>query len=337
MRLHPLNQSPISFDAMENINGAITAELSKADRLREESSQVIGMMRVKPAMDWSREALERPNPEPLWLSLWNEGEACVLFADTNLGKSILAVQIAEHIARNKGERVLYYDFELSDKQFQIRYTDGFGHPYQFSPNLYRAEIDASAMMADNFEEAIVNDIEDCAHNLDAKIIIIDNLTFLCTAAEKGDLAGALMLRLVQIKKSQGLSILVLAHTPKRNLSNPITQNDLAGSKKLINFFDSGFAIGKSAKDSKLRYIKQIKCRNGEFEYDAENVIVCQIEKKDCFLQFVTLEHASEAEHLKQQSAEDLKAREDKVKEMAASGKSQRQIASDLGISVSSVN
>lgn len=320
-----------------NVGEQISAELSKADRLREDSSQVIGMMRVKPAMDWSMEALKRPNPKPLWLSLWNEGEACVLFADTNLGKSILAVQIAEDIARNKGERVLYYDFELSDKQFQIRYTDGFGHPYQFSPNLYRAEIDASAMMAENFEEAIVNDIEECAHNLDAKIIIIDNLTFLCTAAEKGDLAGALMVRLVQMKKSQGLSILVLAHTPKRNLSNPITQNDLAGSKKLINFFDSGFAIGKSAKDSKLRYIKQIKCRNGEFEYDAENVIVCQIEKKECFLQFVTLEHASEAEHLKQQSIEELKEREAKVKGMAASGKSQRQIASELGISVSSVN
>lgn len=56
-----------------------------------------------------------------------------------------------------------------------------------------------------------------------------------------------MMKLMNLKKQYGWSLLVIAHTPKRNLSSPITQNDLAGSKKLYNFFDSVVAIGKSAK------------------------------------------------------------------------------------------
>ena len=54
-----------------------------------------------------------------------------------------------------------------------------------------------------------------------------------------------------------ISILVLAHTPKRSLDCPITSNDLAGSKRLYNFFDSVFTIGKSAQDGGLRYVKQL--------------------------------------------------------------------------------
>ena len=42
----------------------------------------------------------------------------------------------------------------------------------------------------------------------------------------------------------------------------ITSNDLAGSKRLYNFFDSVFAIGKSAQDGGLRYVKQLKVRYG---------------------------------------------------------------------------
>jgi hypothetical protein len=76
-----------------------------------------------------------------------------LFADTNVGKSILAVQIADNVARGeaygllccetKAQKVIYFDFELSDKQFEGRYSeknnDYFTNHYQFSENFYRAE------------------------------------------------------------------------------------------------------------------------------------------------------------------------------------------------------
>ena len=55
-----------------------------------------------------------------------------MFADSNVGKSILAVQIADRIART--DNVLYLDFELSEKQFQLRYTNEHGELSPFPTN-----------------------------------------------------------------------------------------------------------------------------------------------------------------------------------------------------------
>ena len=71
------------------------------------------------------------------------------------------------------------------------------------------------------------------------------------------------------------------------------------AKRLYNFFDSVFAIGKSAQDRSLRYVKQLKVRYGTYSYDGDNVIIYEIEKVDCFLQFVHRGYSTEKEHLKQ--------------------------------------
>lgn len=313
---------------------AIGAELQKADQLAAEMSERIGIFTVKTANRTIREAALRPNPDALWLTLWYEGEVCCLFSDSNLGKSIYAVQIATSIA--KKQKVLYFDFELSDKQFQLRYSDEANNLNQFPDNLYRVEINRDSLDAVNFEEAVIGNIEQTAIKLGAKVLIIDNLTYLCVASEKGDAAGTLMLRLMALKRKYGLSMLILAHTPKRCLSNPITQNDLAGSKKLYNFFDSVFAIGKSAKNGSVRYIKQLKVRYGNYTYDADNVIVCVIEKVGTFLQFVDIGYAVEKEHLKEPSEKDSTQEKETIKRMVAEGKTYRVIASELGVTLGKV-
>ena len=313
---------------------AIGAELQKAEQLAAEMSERIGIFTVKTANRTIREAALRPNPDALWLTLWYEGEVCCLFSDSNLGKSIYAVQIATSIA--KKQKVLYFDFELSDKQFQLRYSDEANNLNQFPDNLYRVEINRDSLDAVNFEEAVIGNIEQTAIKLGAKVLIIDNLTYLCVASEKGDAAGTLMLRLMALKRKYGLSMLILAHTPKRCLSNPITQNDLAGSKKLYNFFDSVFAIGKSAKNSSVRYIKQLKVRYGNYTYDADNVIVCVIEKVGTFLQFVDIGYAVEKEHLKEPSEKDSTQEKETIKRMVAEGKTYRVIASELGVTLGKV-
>ena len=186
---------------------AIGAELQKADQLAAEMSERIGIFTVKTANRTIREAALRPNPDALWLTLWYEGEVCCLFSDSNLGKSIYAVQIATSIA--KKQKVLYFDFELSDKQFQLRYSDEANNLNQFPDNLYRVEINRDSLDAVNFEEAVIGNIEQTAIKLGAKVLIIDNLTYLCVASEKGDAAGTLMLRLMALKRKYGLSMLIL--------------------------------------------------------------------------------------------------------------------------------
>ena len=317
-----------------NIYQSIATELQKADQLASSVPEQIGMLTIKTVNQTIKEAALRPNPDALWLSLWYEGDVCCLFSDSNLGKSIYAVQIATRISETK--RVLYFDFELSDKQFQLRYSDEQGNLNVFPDNLYRVEINRESLDVANFEEAIIGNIEQAALQTGAKVFIIDNLTYLCIASEKGDVAGALMFRLMALKKKHGLSLLVLAHTPKRCLSNPITQNDLAGSKKLYNFFDSVFAIGKSAKDSNLRYIKQLKVRYGNYTYDSDNVIVAAIEKVGTFLQFVNIGYATEKEHLKEPSEKDVSQEIENVKLLSGQGKSIRDMAKELNISKSKV-
>ena len=192
-------------------------------------------------------------------------------------------------------------------------------------------------MDGSFEDNVVADIEQAALALEIKNLIIDNLTYVCNASEKGDAAALLMMNLMRLKKKHGWSILVLAHTPKRSMASPITQNDLAGSKKLFNFFDSVFAIGLSAKDTNLRYIKQLKVRAGAFEYDKDNVIVAEIVKENAFLHFNNIGYATEKEHLKEMSDNDQSELIEQAKQYQQQGKSQREIAKLLNISVGKVN
>ena len=155
------------------------------------------------------------------------------------------------------------------------------------------------MNLDNFEKEVIEGIEALAQEHDTKVLIIDNLSWLCNAAEDGELAAKLMKELMKFKKKHGWSILVLAHTPKRDMNRPINQNDISGSKKITNFIDSAFSIGFSVLGDSNRYIKEIKTRLGKTTYGANNVINAVIEKYDNFLCFKIVGYGSESEHLQQ--------------------------------------
>ena len=218
---------------MEDYIGLIGSELERAAHAAEQLPEQVGMLSVKSANDVLKEAASRPNPNPLYLSLWFEGEVCCLFADSNLGKSVLAVQIAAGIAER--QKVIYFDFELSAKQFQTRYTDDSGNLYQFPKNLFRSEINPDAYEVGDFEDAIIRDIENAATLTGARVLIVDNLTYLCNASEKADAAGLLMMKLVALKRKYGLSLLIIAHTPKRPMNEPLNQNSLA-EQEVVQFF-----------------------------------------------------------------------------------------------------
>lgn len=308
-----------------------------------------GLFKVRTANKWIEQAKTRPIPKMLFGELWFENELCILFADTNLGKSILAVQIGNSISKGnyisgfkleaQKQSILYFDFELSDKQFENRYSIDFEQHYNFDNDFIRVEInpDADIPEKETFESFLNTSLERSIIETGSKILIIDNLTYLKSETEKSKDALPLMKHLKALKSKYGLSILALAHTPKRDLSKPITRNDLAGSKMLINFVDSCFSIGESHSDKHLRYIKQIKARNTEIIYDTENVAVCQIDKPHNFLQFEFVDYGSELAHLKQISKEDRETNISRAKELSQQGMSQRQIAKELSISLGAVN
>ena len=281
-----------------------------------EAGESKGLFLVRTANRWIEQAKARPIPQKLFGEFWFEGELCILFADTNLGKSILAVQMGNSISEGKPiqsfwleaekQKILYFDFELSDKQFEARYSINFEQHYTFDSNFLRAEMnpeksDYKEHGFETFEKFLYDSLERSIIETEAKILIIDNITYLKNETEKAKDALPLMKHLKALKNKYGLSILALAHTPKRDLSKPITRNDLQGSKMLINFCDSSFSIGESGTDKNIRYLKQIKARNTEIIFDTENVCVCQITKPRNFLQFEFLNFGSEQEHLRQQT------------------------------------
>src|SRR3954465_16079423 len=98
------------------------------------------ILMVRGANYWMQQASMAAVPKMLFGKFWHQGEVCILFADSNLGKSILPVQIADAITKGEGkypfevetaaQPVIYCDFELTDKQFEARYSLNYDNHYR---------------------------------------------------------------------------------------------------------------------------------------------------------------------------------------------------------------
>ena len=322
------------------------------DNLISEQAQTVknkSIFDVKPANDFIERAKARPKPKMLLGELWYEGELVINFADTNVGKSILGVQVGHSISTGistcglvlecEASRVLYFDFELSDKQFENRYSIDYQNHFKFSDNFLRAEIDPDNFddeSFENFEAYLFHSIEKAVVDNNVKILIIDNITYLKGDNERAKDALPLMKFLQELKKRLDLSIMVLAHTPKVDPYKPITKNHLSGSKMLMNFCDSSFAIGVSYQEKGYRYIKQIKQRNCEEMYGADNVILCLLEKVHNFLMFSFIGFETESAQLKVATGDETNDRNSRVAALFQQGTNKSEIGRQLDISESLV-
>lgn len=325
----------------KNFN-SIKGSLKESEQIAKRLLQRKDCLIVKPANHWIDEAKNRPIPDNLFGDFWFERELCILYADTNLGKSILAVQIANSISNGvpflglnyklSPQKVFYLDCELSDKQFENRYSNNYKLHHRFSDNLYRAELNSDSELPKDiktFEEFLFVTLENYAKNNNYKVFIIDNISYLNNDNEKAKFALDLIKRLNKLTKEYGCSVLALSHTPKRDDSKPISKNDLAGSKMLINFCDSAFAIGNSVENPNYRYLKQIKQRNTEQKYHAENIVLCELLKEDSFLQFQFLDFDSELQHINTDYQKQSENKNEVVKNLVLQGFSNVDIAKQL--------
>lgn len=295
-----------------------------------------------------------PDAKPLVGSLWQEGELDILFADTGVGKSVWATQIANAISKGesvipelqnkcKPKKVLFYDFELGDKQFQMRYTDEYGNLFEFSENLILDNLNTQELLSEypsaGLDVLVIEQIKADIKAYQPEVVIIDNITYLANESTQ-DAATALNLikALKAITKENDLSMLVLAHTPKIKEGIPLTINELAGSKNLSNFADSVSAIGKCTIEPTKRYIKQIKARSTEQVYNANNVIVATMGKFNGFLSLKFDSFGQEKELIRISGAYNLQRDEryDEVIGLYEKGLSYREISSQLGVPKSTV-
>src|SRR5690606_25897743 len=157
---------------------------------------------IKSANEWIEEAKKKPIPKMIFGPFWYQEELSILFADTNQGKSLLAVQIIDSVTKGSStlglemelsrSKVIYFDLELTSKQFEMRYAQYdrekdllFDH-YEFSELFLRAEINPYGYdeAIEEFEAFLVKEIENQALRSGAKILVIDNLSCLLSDNEK---------------------------------------------------------------------------------------------------------------------------------------------------------
>lgn len=299
------------------------------------------------ANEWIEMAKKLPNPRQLFGNIWHEGEVAIMFSNTGKGKSILGVQIADGISKGIPtlgletfqQKCIYFDFELSSKAFQQRYTDENGISYIFSDKLIRVEINREKIIQSEektFEEIIIESLKYQIEKSGAKVIVIDNITFLSATNEKSKEALALMKLILELSRGRNLAILIIAHTPKRDVFRSIQLEDLAGSKALSNFCDVVFCIGESIKGSNIRYVKQLKNRNYPIEFHESNVMECKIEKESAFLQFVFCDFNTEDEHLRKPQEENSPDRIKEIIELKNQNLSNIEIGKRIGVSEAAI-
>ncbi len=118
-----------------------------------------------------------------------------------------------------------------------------------------------------------------------------------------------MTRLYLLARKLGLSVLVVAETSKDHSRTPITVKSLRGYRRLAPFFDSIFAVGKSVKGDKQRYIKQIYSKDRELAFGDDHPICATIETPDnSFLRLTFTDPAPETFHLPAKKVKTLKSK-----------------------------
>ena len=274
------------------------------------------MLTVRRASDWlkiDKELVTRS--KEYFGELWRSGEVAVLFGESGSGKSLLATQIAESIARGRtmihptgeGPRllmrpprpqsVLYFDFERSDEQFTERYSCAspvagkLPVKYRFSPKLARTGYKAIRVpdaFDGDFGKFFKHSMEFVFGEAEPRVVIIDNLASM-TPDKTGKASSIKAMRSLKIlAATTGVSILVIAHAkprPERSLSmhasrttRPLSLNDLAPGPDVAAIADSVFAIGRSSFADDIRYVKHLKSNSAPVQHGSDNVLTYQIER-----------------------------------------------------------
>jgi DNA repair protein RadA/Sms len=257
-----------------------------------------------------------------------EGDLCIIFGQSGIGKTIFAMQVAREIA-TKGKRVLYADFEMTLRQLCLRYESA-----NFPPTFFRAEMDK-----DNLVDDVLRGIEQAAVANLAEVVFIDNITALSQSLDKGTDAGALMASLNALKKKYNWTLVVLNHVPKMYSGTvPLSLSAIQGSAKLNQLIDDAVGLAQSQKDKSLVYVKQCKWRNGEVVLDADNVALYERGKNaEGNLCFTFRGYDTEIVHLSTESTNERDELRQRVKELSAHGMRQQDIAKECGITQSKVS
>src|SRR5436190_16016901 len=264
----------------------------------------------------------------LFDEFWREGELAMLFGASGTGKSVLAVQIADALARGtpmhgfvmpSGRRkVLYVDLSFSDSQFRERYGR-----HRFPQNLYRGRPKREADLLEWLQAAVEAN--------DFRVVIVDDLTAVKRTHDGIRETLALMRGLKRLCSELRVSILVLsdALVPKDRWAS---EDDLMRSRVLCSVADSVFCIGKMRRPEGGRRIFQTRSRAAKLIWTSSNCPECEIRR----LESGPLGFEFD-ERFSPKIDDETRRRLGLIKALRERGETFRSMAATLGLSKSSVH
>jgi energy-coupling factor transporter ATP-binding protein EcfA2 len=191
----------------------------------------------------------------LFGGLWHEGEVALLTGPAASGKSVLAVQIADQIARGEegffpiqdrkskiqNRKVLYVDFAQTAAQFAERYT--IPHPipgklplrHRFPNKFIRAGLGSLEAIPDRFRKEPHRYFQYWLYELieqtEARVLVLDNLTYLAGSLTSHPSAAATAKNLKWWAQRYHLSILATVNT-KSSAGSPPYQGGVDSGRPL---------------------------------------------------------------------------------------------------------
>lgn len=310
-----------------------------------------------------------PVPRELFGAMWYEGELAVLLGAPGTGKSLLAVQIADALARGKPpgvnaavrERangfdrtttrsapVLYFDLVLDQRQWTMRYSPDarpgdtrLRKPHRFSSRFHRLQIDLTAEMpgsARRMQDLVLTQIEKAIVRTGARVAVIDTIDrFNFGVMRNGDL-GYVMSALLGMKRRLGISLLVVAAAHRPRPDKPLTADRLLATRTICSFADSVFSVGECRWQDGWRYVKHLSSRSSDIVCDASHVPTFSIgREKRNFLSFEFDGFYPESLHLDPRMDHHRLQRIRQCKQLAAEGLTQREIAGRMKMSLTAVS
>ncbi len=207
-----------------------------------------GALQSFPVNDWLRDIKPAYRPEYLFGDLWRPGDVTVLAGETGVGKSILAVQIAESIARGKKpfrepqqqmsfgpptppvaklfphprrQRVLYLDLETSPAKMRERYTCpspilgklpvSYRFAAFFERSGYAEDLKAPEHFRGDMARYLRHSVDLAIRYSEANVFIIDDLAALEPSAPRSNGPARWLRNFRKMAALHGCSILVLTH------------------------------------------------------------------------------------------------------------------------------
>jgi hypothetical protein len=218
-------------------------------------------------------------------AFWREGELALMFGAAAVGKSLLAVQLGDALARGRPladgfemprsrRKVLYVDLRHSDRQFAERYSyrvpvrrlGSILKPCKFAENLYRSRPPANDHLCEWLSQQIAE------HRFDA--VIVDDLTALKKTHDGVREMLAAMRGLKRLCDELRVSVLAIAGSEEPASARGLSERDLKRASVICDVADTVFAIGRGRGDG--RSIIQTRSRNAPLIWTEHNAPSAQI-------------------------------------------------------------